>query len=135
MDMLQSIHQGSRKRGRAFTGRLLPVALLVLLCGACATMPPPVPRDVATCFYDFTDVIEKRIYGVLQDAPGAQAVRRLWDACDDAACLCYEVVYTRPIDELAAWLREELPPTKVVPFRLVPVSDTRLEVVFKGGFE
>lgn len=110
---------------------------LLFMGAGCATAPPgPYPRDMAACFYDFTDVYVKRIYNVLTRTPGASNVRRLWSERDDPTrCICYELVYDRPLEELGAWLRKELPTSGVVPFRLVPKENNRLEIYFDGGFK
>jgi hypothetical protein len=78
----------------------------------------------------------KRIHGVLTRAPGASNVHRIWPENDEPdRCICYTLVYDRPMEELEAWLRKELPTSNVVPFRLKPVGDNRLEVTFDGGFK
>lgn len=117
------------------------VLLSTLLCmaGGCASTPSASrtdPRDFSACFYDFTDVYVKRIYGVLTQAPGASNVHRIWPETEDPdRSICYELIYDRPVEELETWLRKELPTSKVVPFRLESKGDSRLEVYFDGGFK
>jgi hypothetical protein len=103
---------------------------LFLLNAGCAH------RDVSACFYDFTEVLEQRVYNVLSNAPGVSGITRLWSGCEgDKKCLCYEVRYKGAIDELSSWLRHELRTSPAVPFRLTPVANNRLEVYFDGGFD
>jgi len=115
----------------------LVLFLLLFLAGGCASTPyAPYPRDMSACFYDFTEIYVKRIYRVLTLAPGVSSVRRLWSECEDPGrCLCYELRYDGPIEGLESWLRKELPISQVVPFRLVPKGENRLEVYFDGGFK
>jgi hypothetical protein len=120
---------------------LVFLSTLLFVTGGCATTPstpPPGPdsRDLSACFYDFTDVYVKRIHGVLTRAPGASNVHRIRPQNDEPErCICYALIYDRPMEELDAWLRKELPTSNVVPFRLKPVGENRLEVYFDGGFK
>ena len=125
---------------------LIGLLLLLLLSASCAsnlaasstvtTSPTYMTRDVATCFYDFTEVYEKRIHRVLSSAPGASDVRRIGTGGRDSSKLiCYELQYEKSLDELGAWLKENLRTSQVLPFRLVQKGDNRLEAWFHGGFE
>lgn len=104
---------------------------LLLLNAGCAHH-----RNVATCFYDSNEVLEKRIPSVLSSAPGVRGIRHLWSESDsDRKCLCYEVQYRGNIDDLASWIHSNLRTSSVVPFRLVPKGDDRLEAYFDAGFD
>lgn len=93
-------------------------------------------RDTDVCFYKYTEVYEKRIYPVLSRAPGVLDIRRNQTLCEDGSrCLCYELGYQGTPESLEAYLRQNLRTSEVVPFRLVPKVEGRLEVYFHGGFE
>jgi len=97
-------------------------------------IPPAHSLDV--CFYEFTEVFEKRIYPVLTNAPGVTEIRRADELCDSlSGCLCYELLYQAPLEELSAWLRRHLRTSEVLAFWLVPKGDGRLDVYFDGGFK
>ena len=110
--------------------------LLLLMSGACATTPRPYPNDFSACFYDFTEVYTKRIHDVLTLAPQVSEVKRIWSGCEESRnCLCYELYYEGSIDDLSSWLRQELPFSEVIPFRIEYKGNNRLEIYFHGGFD
>ena len=91
--------------------------------------------DINLCFYDFTEVLENRIYPVLNQAPGVTWLRRADELCDlDSDCLCYEIWYSGTQEDISAWLRQYLRTSKSVDFRLISNGPGRLEVHFDGGF-
>ncbi len=113
-----------------FIALLVPLFLLLLNTG-CSHH-----RNVATCFYDSSEVLEKRIPSVLSSAPGVKVINHLWsESVSDRTCLCYEVQYNGDIDNLASWIRSKLRTSSVVPFRLVPKGNNRLEAYFDAGFD
>ena len=94
------------------------------------------PRPVTTCFYNFNEVYQDRIYPVLSDAPGVTAIERCWSACKhQQPCLCYTLTYDGPMDELIAWLNQRLPVNKAIPFRCLAKGPNKLEVTFDAGFK
>ena len=96
----------------------------------------PSDRHLDVCFYEFTEVFEKRIYPVLTNAPGVTEIRRADELCDSlSGRLCYELLYHAPLEELSAWLRQHLRTSEVLAFWLVPEGDGRLDVYFDGGFK
>ncbi len=97
--------------------------------------PPVYAEDLDVCFYDFTEVFEKRIYPVLNNAPNVKSVRRLYDACEGSSCLCYALSYTGPREALESHIREKLRTNKVLSFRMVSKGPNRLDVLFNAGFE
>ena len=87
------------------------------------------------CFYEFTEVFEKRIYPVLAGAPGVTHIRRADDLCPTGQrCLCYGLYYEGTEAEISAWLHAHLRTSEVLAFRLAPKGDGRLNVYFDGGF-
>ncbi|BBO86027.1 hypothetical protein DSCO28_65930 [Desulfosarcina ovata subsp. sediminis] len=93
-------------------------------------------QDLDICFYQFTDVYEKRIYPVLIKAPGLSEIRREDALCDDqTACRCYVLRYAGNLDEISGYLRRNLRTSTVLPFRLVPKGYDLLEVHFERGFD
>jgi hypothetical protein len=93
-------------------------------------------RDLDVCFFEFTEVFEKRIYPVLTHAPGVTEIRRAHELCDGAkGCLCYELWCEGTVEEISAWLRQHLRTSEVLAFRLTPMGDGRLNVYFDGGFK
>ena len=114
----------------------LSVAILMFNIG-CATAPSyPQKGDKTACFHDFTDVYTKRIYPVLRNAPGVQALERNWRACPaNVNCICYDLQYTRSLEELEMWINRQLPTSGAIPFRTVPRGYDWLEIYFDGGFE
>ena len=99
-------------------------------------VPAPVTvGDMDVCFYEFTEVFEKRIYPVLTDAPNVTGVQRLYDLCDGPRCVCYAVQYTGPREDLEAYLRQNLRTNKALAFRMIPRGANRLDVMFDGGFD
>ena len=94
------------------------------------------PRPVTTCFYNFNEIYQDRIYPVLSQAPGVTAIERCWTACNQQQpCLCYTLTYDGPIDELIARLNQRLPVNKTIPFRCRAQGPNRLEVIFDAGFK
>lgn len=119
---------------RWLTKLFIPL-LLLLMSGACATTPYPYPNDYFTCFYDFTEVYRDRIYDVITRAPGASEVKRAWPEYESSRnFLCYELYYEGSADDLSAYLRQELPFSEVIPFRIENKGNNRLEIFFHGGF-
>jgi hypothetical protein len=95
---------------------------------------PSQPFDI--CFYEFTEVFEKRIYPVLTNAPGVTEIKRADHLCDTlSGCLCYELYYQASLEDISAWLRQNLRTSQVLAFWLVPKGDGRLDVYFDGGFK
>jgi len=91
--------------------------------------------DLGVCFYAFTSVFEKRIYPVLNRAPGVTGIRRADELCVGArSCLCYELRYEGSIEDLSSWLQKNLRTSEVLAFRLAPGGEGRLNVYFDGGF-
>jgi hypothetical protein len=122
-------------RTRCITKFFAPL-LLLIMSGACATAPCPYANDFSACFYDFTDVYNDRIYSVITLAPGASDVKRIWPGCEESRkCLCYELYYEGSADDLSSWLRQELPLSEVIPFRIEHKGYNRLEISFQGGFD
>ncbi len=97
--------------------------------------PPVYGDDMEVCFYDFTEVFEKRIYPVLNDAPTVTSVQRTYDSCDGPSCLCYALSYTGSRENLEAYIREKLRTNKVLAFRMISRGPNRLDVLFDGGFK
>lgn len=94
------------------------------------------PRPVTTCFYNFTEIYQSRIYPTLSEAPGVTTIERQWSSCRQPnPCLCYILTYDGPIDELSAIIRQRLPVNKAVPFRCLAKGPDRLEVTFDSGFK
>ena len=93
-----------------------------------------VSGDITTCFYRFTDVYKKRIYGVLSGAPGVKNITRTDHQCE-GDCICYEMDYNGKIERLEDWIKEKLRTSKSLEFRLNKISENRLEAWFQGGFE
>jgi hypothetical protein len=93
------------------------------------------PGHLGLCFYEFTEVFEKRIYSVLAGAPGVTQIRRADDLCDSGQrCLCYELQHEGTEAEISAWLHAHLRTSEVLAFRLAPKGGGRLNVYFDGGF-
>lgn len=93
-------------------------------------------HDLGVCFYEFSEVLEKRIYPILSQAPGVTDISRAESLCDDlTGCLCYTLHYHGSVETLSSWLRSKLRTSQVVPFRLVPRQGGRLDVYFDGGFK
>ncbi len=93
------------------------------------------PGGIDVCFQEFTEVLEKRIYPVLNQAPGVSEIRRIDPLCEDLpGCVCYKVWYRGPIEELEAYLTRRLRTSQVLPFRMVQSGDNCLELRFDGGF-
>jgi len=92
--------------------------------------------DMDVCFYKFTEVYEKRIYPVLNAAPGVTDILKVDELCDkEKSCHCYELVYKGNQETLATYLRENLRTSNVVPFKIKTVGDDRMQVLFHAGFE
>ncbi|MCP4689091.1 MAG: hypothetical protein GY859_13640 [Desulfobacterales bacterium] len=107
---------------------------------ATATAPPNRGEEVDVCFYNFTEVFEKRIYPTLKETPGVADVREAYGACDArSVCVCYELTRSTSdsgsMEELMTWLRRRLRTSRVLPFRMTPISDNLLEVRFNAGFD
>jgi len=99
------------------------------------TIQPTGPaRDLGVCFYDFTEVLEKRIYPVLARAPGVTEIRRADERCNAQGCICYAVGYKGSIEAISAWLREHLRLSCVLAFHLMPRGEGQLDLYFDGGF-
>lgn len=116
------------------------VALLTLgLFSACAGPPGPTPsgpRQLEACFYNLNEVYSNRVYRCLKNIPGVFSINRSWNQCRGReTCLCYELLYDGPIDELIFNLRKRLPTSKTIPFRCRAAGENRLEVIFDGGFK
>ncbi len=117
--------------------------VVILFCigmSACATAPPDRGEDVDVCFYDFTEVFDKRIYPVLKEAPGVAGVRKKYGVCDaNSECACYELTRdasgSNSMEDLMSWLRHHLRTSRVLPFRMTPKTDNLLEVRFNAGFD
>lgn len=94
------------------------------------------PQDLDVCFYKFNEVYEKRIYPVLSNAPGITDILKSDEMCEELKpCLCYQLVYEGNMETLSAWLTENLRTSTVLPFKLKPKGEGRLEVHFTTGFE
>ena len=94
------------------------------------------PRPLTTCFYNFTETYQDRIYPALSEAPGVTSIKRSWASCKaQQPCLCYTLTYDGPIDELSAWLNQRLPVNKAIPFRCVAKDSNHLEIIFDSGFK
>ena len=106
------------------------LSLLVVNVG-CVT-----PRIVSTCFYDSSEVVEKRIPLIISGADGVKGIRRLWTECKAGdRCLCYEVKYKGDINEYVSYIQDRLRRSSVRSFRLEPKGDDRLEVYFDWEFK
>ena len=115
---------------------LMAIMVLLLLSGCAGGDRAVADRGLTTCFLDFTDVYQDRIYQVLKSAPGVDRIERLWSgSCEKTDnCLCYRLEYSGPIEELTAWLKQNLPLNKTMPFHFVYPNAHHLEVVFDAGF-
>ncbi len=92
-------------------------------------------RILSTCFYDCSDVVERRIPIILSDAPGVKKIKRLWTDCEsEKKCVCYESLYKGDINDLASWVQNKIRNTSVRSFRLEPKGDDRLEVHFNWDY-
>ena len=115
--------------------------LLLLALTACAgphhRRHRPGPRQVEACFYNLNEVYQNRVYPCLNQTPGVFDLSRSWKNCGRRSrnCLCYQLYYEGPIDELIRELRTRLPVTKTVPFSCRALDESRLEVIFDGGFK
>lgn len=90
---------------------------------------------IDVCFQEFTEVLEKRIYPVLNQAPGVSEIRRIDPVCEDLpGCVCYNVWYHGSVEELEAYLTRRLRTSQVLPFHMVRTGDNCLELQFDGGF-
>ncbi len=124
---------------------LLIASSCVMATGSgCATAPGqvyatplPVYEEAATaCFYDFTDVYVKRIYPVLDSAPGMLDLRRADQACyGEPSCVCYALMLSGPLEDLESWVYRELPTSKAVPFKSTRAGGSRIEFRHQGGFD
>ena len=123
---------------------LISASCVLAMVSGCATAPghvytppPPVQGETATaCFYDFPDVYAKRIYPVLNSAPGLFDLRRADHACyGEPSCVCYALVLSGPLEDLESWVYRELPTSKAVPFRSMWTGNQRIEFRHQGGFD
>lgn len=97
---------------------------------------PLLDKDLDVCFYEFTEVLERRIYPTLRNAPGVTGFRRADKLCDrNKGCVCYTLRYEGSSEELTAWLRHHLRTSQVLAFRIVPKNEGRLDLYFDGGFK
>lgn len=97
-------------------------------------------NDIDLCFYDFADGFEFDIYPLLKKSPGIISVRRLYDVCSNQSkCLCYELtvkaVHSGTMEALIAWLGKNLQTSGMFSYKMIPKSETRLEIRFSRGFE
>jgi hypothetical protein len=120
--------------------KIIAFFIVLVIVSGCGSYhhrhPPRYDHDIDACFYDFTDVLQKRIYGVLKSCPEVFHIERKWSECyAGSGCICYELLYTSPMEELEAYLRKHLRTSPAVPYRLEPISNHRIEVYFDGGFE
>ena len=92
-------------------------------------------RVVSTCFYDYNEVIGKRIPSMVSRAPGVKGVKRIWTDCEpNTRCLCYQVLYKGDINDLTSWVNDKLQVLSIRSFRMEPKGDSRLEVHFDLGY-
>lgn len=100
-------------------------------------VPIPVSdSDLDVCFYEFTEVLERRITPTLRNAPGVTGLRRADGLCDrNIGCVCYTLHHEGSSEELTAWLRHHLRTSQVLSFRLLPGNEGRLDLYFDGGFK
>lgn len=109
------------------------------------TEPKPKPlvpggRAYDLCFYEFLDGFEQEIYPVLQTYPGVTQIKRRYERCTDTPqCLCYELTVAGAsagrMETLTRWLDYRLPKSRSLGYRMRPLSDTSLEIVFHRGFD
>jgi hypothetical protein len=91
---------------------------------------------LGVCFYDFSAVLERRIYEVLSKAPTVENLRRADALCrGSSACAGYELEFGCPLQAVGDWLERNLRTSEVVPFRTVFAGPRRLDVFFDGGFD
>lgn len=100
----------------------------------------PGDRALDVCFYEFLDGFEQEIYPVLKAYPGTTQLKRRYERCiGNTSCLCYEltVAGTTPgqMETLTRWLDYRLPQSRSLGYRMRPLSDTSLEIVFHRGFD
>jgi hypothetical protein len=96
----------------------------------------PTIGNLDVCFFEFTNVMEKRIYILLTEAPGVSRVKRQFKPCNiGSTCICYTLNYAGSQENLEFWLKRHLRTSHVLAFRTVPRGDNRLDVIFNGGFE
>ena len=104
---------------------------LLLMNVGCVT-----PRIVSTCFYDSSEILEKRISLIISGADGVKGIKRLWTECKaNDECLCYEVKYKGDINDFISYVQDRLQKSSVHSFRMEPKGDDRLEVYFDLEFE
>lgn len=104
---------------------------LLLLNMGCAER-----RIVSTCFYDYNDIVGKRIPVMISQAPGVKGVKRIWTDCEpNTRCLCYQVLYKGDINDLTSCLNDKLQVLSIRSFRMEPKGDNRLEVHFDLGYD
>ena len=102
--------------------------------------PPAYERDLDLCFYDFREGRDNDLYALLRKYPRVTRVERQYGGCHGASmCVCYDIsVYSAKygkMEELMLWLDANLGTLGENAYRLEPVSEKKIRVVFTRGFE